>query len=64
MDLPANSMTTGDVEFLEAAHACIEILQSGGGSEGEITEEFHARLHRGTFAMLYKSVLNASLINL
>lgn len=33
--------TAGDVEFLETAHACAEVFPRRGGSEGEVTEEFH-----------------------
>ena len=38
---------TGDIEFLEAAHARAEVLPSGGGAEGEVAEEFHTEFHRG-----------------
>ena len=38
----ANIWMAGDVEFLEAAHTCPEVFQSGGGSEGAAAKEFYS----------------------
>lgn len=44
-EYPLMPRTTGDVELLETAHTRAQVLPSGGGSEGQVAEEFHTELH-------------------